>query len=211
MILILNILKKIFTRKSEKTLNEFLNIKDIPKDKNYLLTLDGEMILFLRVNPINIDLLSEEELEAKMDLMSIEFSNEQYPYKILVIPRTVDISEHIHEQEILKNKCEDDTSQKIVEQRIKFTTNLVANKDIIENEFYVLIWIKDIENAETEINKRANNWITRLRNCEYESEILQEKDIILLVKSFTIPEFARKEGTDYRDNIVQIKRKEKNC
>jgi len=88
---------------------------------------------------------------------------------------------------------------------------LVANKDIIENEFYVLIWIKDLDNAETEINKRANNWITRLRNCEYESEILQEKDIILLVKSFTIPEFARKEGTDYRDNIVQIKRKEKNC
>ena len=146
-----------------------------------------------------------------MDLMSIEFANEQYPYKILVIPRTIDISEHIHEQEILKNKCEDDISKKIVEQRIKFTTNLVANKDIIENEFYVLIWMKNLENSEIEINKRANNWITRFRNCEFESEILQEKDIILLVKSFTIPEFARKEGTDYRDNIVQIKRKEKNC
>ena len=147
MILILNILKKIFTRKSEKTLNEFLNIKDIPKDKNYLVTLDGQIILFIKVNPINIDLLSEEELEAKMDLMSIEFANEQYPYKILVIPRTIDISEHIHEQEILKNKCEDDISKKIVEQRIKFTTNLVANKDIIENEFYVLIWMKDLENS----------------------------------------------------------------
>ena len=41
-----------------------------------------------------------------------------------------------------------------------------------------------------------------------ESEVLDEKEILLLAKSFTIPEFARKEGTDYRDNIVQIKRRE---
>lgn len=207
MILILDILK-IFKKKNDISLNEFLNIKDIPREKNYLTTLDGQVILFIKVYPINIDLLSEEELEAKMDLASIEFSNEQYLYKILVIPRAVDISEHINEQELLKNKSEDEIFTKIIEQRIKFTSNLVANKDIIENEFYLLIWEKDSENSEIELNKRANNWITRLRNCEYQAEVLKETDIIMLVKSFTIPEFARKEGTDYRDNIVKIKRKD---
>ena len=206
----LSILKMLKNRK-DITLNEFLNIKDIPKDKNYLITLDDQIILFLKVSPINNDLLSEDELESKMDLMSIEFANEQYPYKILVIPRAVDISEHIHEQEILKNNCDDDVSRKIVEERIKFTSNYVADKDIIENEFYLLIWAKNSENAELELNKRADNWINRFRNCELESEILNETDIILVVKSFTIPEFARKEGTDYRDNIVQIRRKENNC
>lgn len=210
MILIKNILT-ILKKQNDISLNEFLNIKDIPKDKNYLVTLNNEVILFIKVNPINIDLLSEEELETKMDLMSIEFASEQNPYKILVIPRTVDISEHIHEQEQLKNITNDEVSKKIIEQRIRFTTNLVANKDIIENEFYILIWLKDSENAEIEINKRANNWISRLRNCELHSEILNETDIILLLKSFTIPEFARKEGTDYRDNIVQIRRKEQFC
>ena len=197
--------------KKDITLNEFLNIKDIPKDKNYLITLDDQMILFLKVYPINNDLLSEDELESKMDLMSVEFSNEQYPYKILVIPRTVDISEHIHEQENLKNNCNDDVSRKIVEQRIKFTSNFVADKDIIENEFYLLIWTRNSDNAELELNKRADTWINRFRNCELESEVLKETDIILVAKSFTIPEFARKEGTDYRDNIVQIKRRENNC
>ncbi len=207
MIFIINILK-IFKKNNNITLNEFLNIKDIPIGKNYLATLDGQIILFIKINPINVDLLSEDELEAKMDLMSMEFSNEQYPYKFLVIPRTVDIAEHINEQEKLKNKSENDINTKIIEERIKFTTNLIANKDIIENEFYLLIWMKNSESSEIEINKRANNWISRLRNCEFESEILKEKDIILLIKSFTIPEFARSEGTDYRDNIVQIKRKD---
>ena len=103
---------KIYISKSK---NEFLNIKDIPKRKNYLITLDGQIILFLKVYPINIDLLSEEELEAKMDSMTIDFANEQQPYKILVIPRTVDISEHIHEQEKLKNSVQNEISKKIIE------------------------------------------------------------------------------------------------
>lgn len=204
MILIIKLIKN----KKAISLNEFLNIKDIPREKRYLYTLDGEVLLFIKVYPINIDLLSIEELENKMDLMSIEFANEQNPYKILVIPRAVDISEYIHEQEILKNKCEDDISKKIIEDRIKFTTNLVADKDIIENEFYIMIWEKASDNSESELNKRASNWINKLKNCDLNSKILEEKEIILLVKSFTIPEFARTEGTDYGDNIVKIKRKE---
>lgn len=208
MISIINILNK-FRSNKKISLNEFLNIRDIPKDKNYLTTLSGEMILFIKVNPINVDLLSEEELESKMDLMSVEFANEQYPYKIIVIPRTVDISEHIHEQEELQKECVDEISTKIIEQRIKFTSNLIADKNIIENEFYVLVWVKDLEDFETEINKRANTWITRFRNCELDAEILKEKDIILLVKSFTIPEFARKEGTNYGDNIVKLRERRK--
>ncbi|MCI8587234.1 MAG: hypothetical protein HFJ49_01315 [Clostridia bacterium] len=209
MISIFKILQLI-NKKHNITLNEFLNIKDIPKQKNYLITLDNKIMSFIKVNPFNTDLLSSEEQETKMDLMSIEFANEQYSYKILVIPRTVDISEHIHEQEELKNKCKDEVSKKIVAQRMEFIMNLVSNKDIIENEFYIVIWEENYENAEVELNKRANNWISRLKNCEYTGEILKETDIIFLIKSFTIPEFAREE-TYYGDNIVQIKRKEKVC
>lgn len=196
---------KLFKNNKSQTLNEFLNIKDIKE--NYLYTLDGQIILFIKVYPINIELMSDEELEAKMDSGSIEFSNEQYPYKILVIPRAVDISEHIQEQEELKKTLDDDISIKIINNRIIATSELVENKNIIENEFYIMIYDKNRENIEIELNKRANNWINRLKNCELSSEILEERDIILLIKSFTIPEFARSEGTDYRDNIVQINRK----
>ena len=53
--------------------------------------------------------------------------------------------------------------------------------------------------------KRSNNWINRLKNCGYRNDLLYEREINLLIKSFTITEFARSEGTDYDDNIVQIK------
>ena len=196
---------KLFKKKTEQTLNEFLNIKDIKG--NYLYTLDEQVISFIKVNPMNIELLSDKELESKMDFASIEFSNEQFPYKIIVIPRAVDISDYIREQEELRNKLTNDVCIEIINNRIISTTEMIENKNIIENEFYIMIFDANKDNIEVELNKRANNWISRLKNCGLKSEILEERDIILLVKSFTIPEFARTEGTDYRDNIVQIKRK----
>lgn len=202
---VISIIKLFQKNNNNQTLNEFLNIKDIKG--NCLYTLDGQVIIFIKVNPINIELLSDEELERKMDSNSIEFSNEQYPYKILVIPRAVDISDHIREQEEIKNNIQDDICIKIINNRIVATTELVENKNIIENEFYIMVYDKNIDNVEIELNKRANNWINRLKNCDLTSYILEEREIILLIKSFTITEFARTEGTDYSDNIVKIKKK----
>lgn len=201
-ILIIKLFQK---NKNTQSLNEFLNIKDIKG--NYLYTLDEQVISFIKVNPMNIELLSDKELESKMDFASIEFSNEQFPYKIIVIPRAVDISDYIREQEELRNKLTNDVCIEIINNRIISTTEMIENKNIIENEFYIMIFDANKDNIEIELNKRANNLISRLKNCGLKSEILEERDIILLVKSFTIPEFARTEGTDYRDNIVQIKRK----
>lgn len=199
------IIKPFQRNKNTQSLNEFLNIKNIKE--NYLYTLDEQVISFIKVNPMNIELLSDKELETKMDSSSIEFSNEQYPYKIIVVPRAVDISDYIREQEELRNKLTDDTCIEIINNRIISTTEMIENKNIIENEFYIMFYDSNKDNIEIELNKRANNWVGRLKNCGLKSEILEERDIILLIKSFTIPEFARTEGTDYTDNIVKIKRK----
>lgn len=164
-------------------------------------------MIFIKVNPINIELLSNSELEKKIDSDAIEFSNEQYPYKIMVIPRAVDISGHIHEQEQLKKTLKDDVCIEIINNRIIATMEIVENKNIIENEFYIMLYDNYRDNIEHELNKRVNLWINRLNNCELRCEVLEERDIILLMKSFTIPEFARTETADYTDNIVKIKRK----
>ena len=195
----------IIIKNKNKSLNEFLNIKNI--DENFLYTLDNKVITFIKVYPINTELFSEEELENKMDSMSVEFSNEQYPYSIFVIPRQADITEYVKEQEELKKNIQDEISIKIVEKRIIATHELVADKNIIENEFYLYIWEEDSDNVKEKILKRANSWRKRFKDCGFETEILEKTQIILLAKSFTIPEFARKESVDYDDSIVRIRRR----
>lgn len=109
-----------------KTLNEFLNIKNI--EDNYLTTLDGQVILFIKICPINTELFSEEELENKMNSMSIEFGNEQYPYTFFIIPRKVDIADFVNEQQELKRKLQDDVSIQIVEKELFVHMNLLLTK-----------------------------------------------------------------------------------
>ena len=126
---ILKLTNRFLKKEEEQSLNEFLNVKNIKE--NFLYTLDGQVIQFIKVEPINIELLTDDELESKMNFSSIEFSEEQQPYKILVIPRAVDISEHIEEQEELKRKIDDDVGIEIINNRIISTTEIVENKNII--------------------------------------------------------------------------------
>ena len=92
------IIKRLLSNKKDISLNEFLNIADITEE-GYVITIDGYILMFLNIKPQNFDLLSEQELENKMNYMSVEFSNEQYPYKILIMPKILDISDNIKEQE----------------------------------------------------------------------------------------------------------------
>ena len=161
-ILIIKLFQKLYQKRNDVTandqsLNEFLNVKDIKG--SILYTLDGHVIQFIKVEPINIELLTDDELESKMNFSSIEFSEEQQPYKILVIPRAVDISEHIEEQEELKRKIDDTVGIEIINNRIISTTEIVENKNIIENEFKAPDIIKAAglnESYSTELQKALN-------------------------------------------------------
>jgi len=129
-----------------KTLNEFLNIKNI--DEKFLYTLDNQVISFIKVYPVNNELFSEEELENKMDSMSVDFSNEQYPYSVFIIPRRVDITDYIKEQEELKKNIQDEISIKIVEKRMIETHNMVADKNIIENDKFLSLLREELKGVE---------------------------------------------------------------
>ena len=67
-ILIIKLFQKLYQKRNNATannqsLNEFLNVKNIKE--SILYTLDGQVIQFIKVEPINIELLTDEELEIK--------------------------------------------------------------------------------------------------------------------------------------------------
>ena len=207
MISILNKILNKVKKKKDISLNEFLNIADI--EDNYITTIDGFILMILNIKAQNFGLLSEQELVNKMNSMSVEFSNERYPYKILVIPKIVDITETIKEQKELKQKVDNEIYREIIENRINFLQNFVSDKEIIENDFFLIIWEKESEKAKIELQKRASNWKNRLRNCEIKSEILNNEELIYLIKTFNLPNY-KDEDNDYKNHISKIDRKELN-
>lgn len=207
MISILNKILNKVKKQKDISLNEFLNIADI--EDNCITTIDGYIFMILNIKAQNFGLLSEKELVSRMNSMSVEFANERYPYKILVIPKIVDITETIKEQEELKQKVNNEIFREIIENRINFLQHFVSDKEIIENDFFLIIWEKESEKAKIELQKRANNWKNRLRNCELKSEILNKEELIYLVKTFNLPIY-KNEDNDYKNHISKIDRKELN-
>ena len=207
MISILNKILNKLKKQKDISLNEFLNIADI--EDNYITTIDGFILMILNIKAQNFGLLSEKELVNRMNSMSVEFSNERYPYKILVIPKIVDITETIKEQEELKQKVDNEIFREIIENRINFLQNFVSDKEIIENDFFLIIWEKETEKAKIELQKRASNWKNRLRNCEIKSEILNNEELIYLIKTFNLPNY-KDEYNGYKNHISKIDRKELN-
>ena len=207
MISILNKILNKLKKQKDISLNEFLNIADI--EDNCITTIDGFILMILNIKAQNFGLLSEKELVNRMNSMSVEFSNERYPYKILVTPKIVDITETIKEQEELKQKVDNEIFREIIENRINFLQNFVSDKEIIENDFFLIIWEKETEKAKIELQKRANNWKNRLRNCELKSEILNKEELIFLIKTFNLTSY-KNEDNDYKNHISKIDRKELN-
>ena len=207
MISILNKILNKVKKQKDISLNEFLNIADI--EDNCITTIDGFILMILNIKAQNFGLLSEKELVNRMNSMSVEFSNERYPYKILVTPKIVDITETIKEQEELKQKVDNEIFREIIENRINFLQNFVSDKEIIENDFFLIIWEKETEKAKIELQKRANNWKNRLRNCELKSEILNKEELIFLIKTFNLTSY-KNEDNDYKNHISKIDRKELN-
>ena len=207
MISILNKILNKLKKQKDISLNEFLNIADI--EDNCITTIDGFILMILNIKAQNFGLLSEKELVNRMNSMSVEFSNERYPYKILIIPKIVDITETIKEQEELKQKVDNEIFREIIENRINFLQNFVSDKEIIENDFFLIIWEKESEKAKIELQKRASNWKNRLRNCELKSEILNNEELIYLIKTFNLPKY-KDEDNDYKNHISKIDRKELN-
>lgn len=145
-----------------------------------------------------MNLLSDGENDLLMKKLAIEMSTENIQYKFFIIPQIIDISDNIEFQKRLYNKKDDKIKKEIISKRIKELKELVGNEEIIENEYYIMLW-SEIGNEE-QVLKRANEWINRFDTCKFDSKIINEKDIIKLMKSFIMPEI-KNETSSYMKRI----------
>ncbi len=103
----------------QQSANEIINVRDI-WDK-YLYTRDNHIMMYIRINPISIDLLSEREKNTLTGSLMAELSSEQKPFKFIAVSRPVDISPLINEYRQL---IADTTSQ--------------IQKELLRNEMLVM-------------------------------------------------------------------------
>ena len=139
-----------------------------------------------------------------MRKLAIEFATENLEYKILIIPKITDISYNIEFQKSLYSKTEDKVKKNIISKRIRELKEMVGNEELIENEYYIMIWFN--EGEEEKLQKRVKEWENRLNICNFETKVIEQNEISKLIQSFTMPEI-KNENIQYNKGVMKIERR----
>ena len=173
--------------KEQRTAQEFVNVKDI-KDK-FLYTLDGLVMMYIKINPISIDLLSDREKKLLCRMLTAELSSELKPFKFIAVSRPVDISPLIGEYTAIMANSQDQKQKELLKSEMTVMNNYALSGEVVERQFYFMIWEPYEDGIERDIAKRSYEFAGKFENCNVNCEILKHPDIIRLCNLINNPAY----------------------
>jgi len=197
------------------TANEITDVKDI--NNNFLYTKSGYAIGYLRLFPINIDLLSEDEIESMCNILTSQFKGEKERFTILSIPRTVDMEIYLNTlADIYEQEIDNPYRKMILKEMIIDASKTVTNGKNFEHQFYIKVWAKYNDNVSgtEEINEERLRYISNYYgSVQNETKRLDDTEILKLCNLFANSNTAVLENYEENNNYIPIpmitRRKEK--
>lgn len=185
--------------KDEHTANEFVNVKDI-KDR-FLYTRDGQIIMYIKINPISIDLFSEREKKQLNKTLTAELSSEQKPFKFIAVSRPVDISPLINEYTQIISSTSDQKQKDLLRNEMLVMSNYALSGDVVERQFYIMLWEKYEDGVERDLSKRCYEFVSKFESGSIGCEILKEQDIVRLCNLVNNPAYSNIEDSEFKATI----------
>ncbi len=186
------------TSADEKSAQDMVNVRDV-KDR-FLYTKDNQVMMYIRISPISVDLLSEREKRGITRTLTAELSSERNPMKFLAVSRPVDISPLISEYSQLMFTAT--TKQKeLLRNEMMVMSNYAMSGEVVERQFYLIIWTPLEEQCEYEITKRVQDLIAKFDGSGIKCETLRSQDIIRLCNLVNNPAYSHIEDSDYTTTI----------
>jgi len=180
------------------TANEFINVKDIRG--NFLFTRDDLMLCYLKLTPISIDLYSKTEKKNIIKTLTAEMSATQFPFKFLAVSRPIDISPLISEHHSLLTTT-NIIQRELLKSEMAVLQNYAMGGDIVERQFYIIIWGKALEGMERELLNRARQIAENFSGSRIPCEILQQQDIVRLCNLVNNPSYSHIEDNNFEAAI----------
>lgn len=198
----MGILDKLFKKQPTISANRFLNIKDI--QGNFLYTIDGKVLAYLKIYPKNCKLMSKEEQKNHAQIITRNFASELKPFKLYFTNRPVNLQKNQDYQAELMDKEKNALKFSLQGKRSRSFGNLSVRGKALESEIYLIIWENNDEYVEQELIKRLSELKMKFSNCGYRTEILEERLIIQLVNSYTNPDVAYIENQEYLEMPLTV-------
>ena len=169
----------------QKTAQEFVNVKDI--HDNFLYTRDGQIIAYIKIHPISIDLFSDSEKEQISKVLTAELSSVQKPFKFLAVSRPVDITPLVNEYQSLLSETTDQKQKELLRNEIMEISNFATSGEVIERNFFIMVWSRYREGVESDLIKESKEMILKFESVNISSDIIKEQEIVRLCNLINNP------------------------
>ena len=171
-----------------QTANDFVNVMDI---KNRVLySKDMYVFGFIRVPPISRELMSQAEQEIVIRNLAVEMSAEQKPFKFFSISRPVNISDLIDDLTDAYMVAETPQQKELLKNDIDTINNFALSGDVVERQFYFIIWEKYYDGVQDYMVKRAEELCSRLAVVQKDVHLLNDNEIVQLCNLFVNPAYS---------------------
>lgn len=178
----------------KQTANDFVNIKDIKSSLLY--TRDNNIFSYIRLQPISIDLLSQNEKKILINTLTAELSSETKPFQFFAISQVVDMSKLKNSLYDVLNETSDNIRRRLINEEINQIASFALSGEIIERQFFVIVWEQLTDDNELVIKRRATELAYKFQSCGVNADVLNQNQIYHLVKLFAHPQSGHLDITD---------------
>lgn len=179
------------TPSTQITAQQLVGVKDI-RD-HFLYTNDGWVMMYLRITPISIDLLSEREKQNKARQLTAELSAQQKPFQFLAVSRPIDIAPLISEYSQMISATSNRRRKELLRLEMMNMSEFAMSGDVVERQFYLTTWQKQEPDVEFELSKRIQDLQRHFTACNIVTEILEQRGIIQLCNLINNPAYSHLE------------------
>lgn len=160
---------------------QFLNLESISGGLIY--TRDRYLIGFLSVHGANHKLLDPVERESAMRLLSSVLQEEQQPFQVLSIPRTVDVQNMVQRLREIEAQTEQETMLTLLDGEIAALQRLMD--DGAKEPFVLLkLWERAAAGADQRLLRRLSNLANALNDCKITAHRLENAEVKWLCKLY---------------------------
>ncbi len=169
----------------QKTAQEWLPVNDI---RNSILQLKGQRIVaVLKVEPINISLLSSNEKKRIITSLYEVINGLQESFQWLSIGRPVDLDGYIAGLEYKATEMQDITRKILLKGYIKQAAEMAAGGETLERQFYIIMAAKQGNYAEEELLNKVRDMAANIVSTGLSVELCSDKRILDLLFTFMVP------------------------
>lgn len=168
-----------------KAAQDWLPIFDI-KD-NFVYRRDGQVVSIVKIQPLNIDLLSKSEQRVRIRSLLEALNGFDFPYQIFITAKPVDLDGYIQRLEEMKDQA-NIKRRRLLDQYIRTASRKASSGEALERNFYLVTSMeRDRRLGDGFLFERAREIASNLTGAGLIASVCSEQELRDLYFTFANP------------------------